>query len=239
MITKTPVGPSLDLTITSSKGLFKQKFSENESIWQVKLLSMSKLKIDVSKVGEYSLISEGKSLQDRKTLKELKLPIKATLLLDATPSPSRRMEVMALLSTALAPIAVAWVFFLSKQKLPFVRDVPSILIVMSLVGVLIYIAIIAATKVQTGNYRPLPYIPEYMLRLAEAPVFMTMIYALILQNNTVYQNQPGTLLSVSLFVGLFTRNFEEFLKTIGMSVLKAFEDYYSKIKLPSPKQGTQ
>jgi hypothetical protein len=69
-----------------------------------------------------------------------------------------------------------------------------------------------------------------MLRFAEAPVFMVIIYALILQNNTTLA-APGLLLTISLFIGLFTRDFEEFLKTIGKSVLKAFEDYYSSIKI--------
>jgi hypothetical protein len=232
MTTEASVARPLKLTIVSSEHVLREKFGENESVWQVKVLSMAKLKIDASKVGEYTLVSDGKALSDKNTLKELRLQNKATLLLSATPSPSRSMEIKALISALLAPIAVLWVFYASKDSWLFVRQVPPMLIDFSLVGVLIYIAIIAATKVQTGNYRPLPYIPEYMLRLAEAPVFMTVIYALFLQNNTVYQNQPGTLLSISLFVGLFTRNFEEILKTIGMSVLKAFEDYYSKIRLP-------
>lgn len=61
-----------------------------------------------------------------------------------------------------------------------------------------------------------------MLRFAEAPIFMTVTYALILEQNAAL-NQPGTLLTIALFIGMFTRNFEEFFKLIGTSILKPLE----------------
>jgi len=96
-----------------------------------------------------------------------------------------------------------------------------------MIGVLIYIGVIAAGKVQTAEYKLLAYIPEFMLRFVEAPVFMAAAYALILQNNSA-SNQPGTLIALSLFIGLFTRNFEEFLKLIRSSILKPIENAVSK-----------
>jgi hypothetical protein len=153
----------------------------------------------------------------------------ATLILQVgPPHVPRSMVAKAILSVVLALAAMILVFFVYKDKLSFVKDVPDHLIYMSIIGVLIYIGGIAATKAQGGTYTPLPYIPEYMLRLAEAPVFMTVTYALILQQNAAL-NQPGTLLAVSLFVGMFTRDLEEFIKLIGTSILKPLEDYVSKI----------
>jgi len=138
------------------------------------------------------------------------------------------MVVKAIVSVTFALLATIIVFFLKKDELPFVKAVPNDLVYVSMIGVLIYIGVIAAGKVQTAEgYKPLAYIPEFMLRFAEAPVFMAAAYALILQNNSTL-NQPGTLITLSLFIGLFTRNFEEFLKLIGSSILKPIEDAVSE-----------
>jgi hypothetical protein len=135
----------------------------------------------------------------------------------------------AVASVVLALAAMILVFFVYKNQLPYVQDVPNDLIYVSLIGVLIYIGGIAATKVQEKKpgYTPLKFIPEYMLRLAEAPVFMTVIYALVLQQNGAL-NQKGTLLALSLFIGMFTRNFEEFFKLLGKSLLDPIEKAVSK-----------
>ena len=133
----------------------------------------------------------------------------------------------AIISVAFVLLATIIVFFLEKDLLPFVKAVPSDLVYVSMIGVLIYIGVIAAGKVQTAEYKLLAYIPEFMLRFVEAPVFMAAAYALILQNNSA-SNQPGTLIALSLFIGLFTRNFEEFLKLIRSSILKPIENAVSK-----------
>lgn len=145
----------------------------------------------------------------------------------AKTSPARLMVGKAIISSSFALIAVVLVFFIFKDRIVFVKDMPDNLVYMSIIGVLIYIAGIGATKVQKGEYRPLPNIPDYMLRFAEAPVFMTVTYALILQQNTAL-NQPGTLLTIALFIGMFTRNFEEFFKLIGKSVLTPLENQVNK-----------
>ncbi len=134
----------------------------------------------------------------------------------------------AVVSVSLVLIAMFLVFFVFKNEIVFVQGMPDNLLYMSIIGVLIYIGGIAATKSQEGKYNPIHFVPEYMLRLAEAPIFTTVTYALILQQNNAL-NQPGTLLTIALFIGMFTRNFEEFFKLIGKSVLGAFESGVEKL----------
>jgi len=227
----SPVGQLTVTILSSGATLPARTFDVNTSLWLVKISALTSLKLDPTKVNAYSLIVDGKSLPDKKTLKEVGLRNNAMVLL--SPSTPHGMVLKAIISAILAPVAVLLLLYLNYTKasvLGVTQETPLYLIGTSLVGVLIYIAIIAATKVQDGSYQPLTYVPEYMLRFAEAPVFMVIIYALILQNNTTLA-APGLLLTISLFIGLFTRDFEEFLKTIGKSVLKAFEDYYSSIKI--------
>lgn len=145
------------------------------------------------------------------------------------PEPSGRMCIKGIISALFGATAMFLVFFVFKDQLSYVKEVPSDLIYMSIIGVLIYVGMVAAGHTQTADYKPLKFVPEYVLRVAEAPVFLTVAYTLILEQNKAL-NQTGTLLALSLFIGLFTRDFEEFLKVIGQSILKPLEDHMEDIK---------
>lgn len=149
------------------------------------------------------------------------------------PFPPTEMVRKAIVSATFALVAMILVFFVFKNQLPYVQNVPDDLIYVSIIGVLIYIGGIGASKVQEKKkrgykgYTPLEFIPEYMLRLAEAPLFLTVTYDLILQQNPAL-NQKGTLLALSLFIGMFTRNYEEVFKLIGKSLLTPLEEAVKK-----------
>lgn len=132
-----------------------------------------------------------------------------------------------IVSVSMGLFVMFLIFFRFKSSIVGIQNVPDYLIYLSLLGVLIYIGSIAADKTQNFTYKPGRFLPDFALRFTEAPVFTSVVYLLILQNVPA-TNNTAALSAIAIYIGLFTRNFEEFFKAIGAALLKPLEDYVQK-----------
>lgn len=148
---------------------------------------------------------------------------------DSQVNPDTGMVWKGLASAVIGFIMMSLILFVYKPVIPVINTVPNYVLYLSIVGVLLYFGIIASDKTHKGEYRPGIFIPEFTLRISEAPVFMAAVY-LVVAVNVPAINNTGALAALAIFVGLYTRTLEEFFKGIGTAILKPLENYVGGLK---------